>query len=48
MTLAKKAPDQPAADRETRRVGQGLLVLQINHCAMVFTDTPRSIGVERP
>ena len=43
----KKAPAQPTADRGRSGLDGGFL-LQIDHCAMVFTDTPRSIGVERP
>ncbi len=47
LLLLKKAPAQPTADRGRSGLDGGFL-LPGDHCAMVFTDTPRSIGVERP
>jgi hypothetical protein len=47
----KKPPPNPLRI-ETQWAGWELLVRLIGvadrYCAMVFTDTPRSIGVERP
>ncbi len=46
-TQTKKTPTHPLR-MGPQRVGRGLLILLNAYCAMVFTDTPRSIGVDRP
>ena len=40
-------PTQPTADRGRNGLGEGFF-LRLFYCAIVFTDTPRSTGVERP
>ncbi|EJM78617.1 hypothetical protein PMI33_05552 [Pseudomonas sp. GM67] len=47
MISIKKAPTQTTADRERSDLDGGFF-LPMTYCAMVFTETPRSIGVDRP
>ena len=47
MNVSKKPPPNPLRIGDT--VGwTGASCLAERYCAMVFTDTPRSTGVERP
>ncbi len=48
-SVPKKKKPQPNPLRMGNAAGwTGALSFSEGYCAMVFTDTPRSIGVERP